>query len=175
MRAPALDLSKAATVLFVAVLIQVSIAAPLEVASGHPDVVLVLVVAIALLRGPVLGAAAGFWAGLVLDVAAIQTLGLSSLLLTLVGYGAGRFGEATSRSSPHPPLVAAALATAGVVVGSGVLHFMLGQGAAAGDLLAQVLVPTLALNLLLAYPAYRLSARVFPVAGRERREATAGV
>jgi rod shape-determining protein MreD len=171
---PALDLSKAVTVLFVAVLIQVSIAAPLEVASGHPDVVLVLVVAIALLRGPLLGAVAGFWAGLVLDVAAIETLGLSSLLLTLVGFWAGRFGEATSRSSPHPPLVAAALATVGVVVGSGVLHFMLGQGASAADLFGQVLVPTLALNLLLAYPAYRLSLRVFPVAGRESKEATAG-
>jgi len=31
-------------------------------------------------------------------------------------------------------------------------------------------VPTLALNLLLAYPVYRLLRRIFPVAARERRE-----
>jgi rod shape-determining protein MreD len=173
--APALDLPKALTLLFVAALVQVSILTPLEVASGHPDLVLVLVVGIALVRGPTLGAVAGFWAGLLLDVAAIQTLGFSSLILTLVGYWAGRFGDVTTRSSPHPPLVAAALATIAAVVGSGLLHFMLGQGVSAADLVGQVLVPTLALNLLLAYPVYRLSVRVFPVAGSERREATAGV
>ncbi len=175
MTAPALDLSKALALVFIAALVQVSILTPLEVASGHPDLVLVLVVGIALVRGPALGAAAGFWGGLVLDVAAIQTLGLSSLVLTLVGYWAGRFGEATTRSSPHPPLVAVALATIAAVVVSGLLHFMLGQGVSAADLVGQVLVPTLALNLLLAYPVYRFAVRVFPVPGGDRREATAGV
>ncbi len=168
------DAWKAVGLLFLAAVLQVSIVAPLEVARGHPDLVLVLVVAIALLRGPGLGAVGGFWAGLVVDVAALQTLGLSSLLLTVAGYGAGRFGEITSRSSPHPPLVAAALATVGVVLGSAMLHFMLGQGAPAGEVLGGVLLPTVALNLLLAYPVYRLSLRLFPVAAaRERREAAA--
>lgn len=167
------DAWKAVALLFVAALLQVSIVAPLEVARGHPDLVLVLVVAIALLRGPVVGAVGGFWAGLVVDVAALQTLGLSSLLLTVAGYGAGRFGDVTSRSSPHPPLVAVALATVAVVLGSAMLHFMLGLGASAGEVLGQVLLPTLALNLLLAYPVYRLSVRVFRPPAREPREAAA--
>ena len=167
------DAWKVIAIVFAAALLQVSIVAPLEVARGHPDLLLVLVVAIALLRGPLLGAVGGFWAGLVVDVAALQTLGLSSLVLTLAGYWTGRFGELTSRSSPHPPLLAAALATVGVVLGSAMLHFMLGEGAGAGEVLAQVLLPTLALNLLLAFPVYRLAVRVFPVAARERREATA--
>ncbi|MDQ4081418.1 MAG: rod shape-determining protein MreD [Actinomycetota bacterium] len=169
------DAGRAAALLVVAVLLQVSIATPLEVASGHPDLVLVSVVALALLRGPLLGACAGFWAGLVIDVASLQTLGLSSLLLTLAGYWSGRFGEATSRSSPHPPLVAVALATVGVTIAAGLVHFMLGQGVAAGELLGPVLLPTLALNVLLAYGVYRLSARLFPVPDRERREAPAVV
>ena len=42
---------------------------------------------------------AGFWAGLVLDDASLGTLGAPSLLLTLAGHFAGRFGEATTRSS----------------------------------------------------------------------------
>lgn len=165
-----LDASKAMGLLLFVGLLQVSIATPIEVVRGHPDVVLVLLVAIALLRGPLLGSVAGFWAGLVLDVAAMQTLGLSSLLLTVAGYCAGRFGEATSRSSPHPPLVAVAAATVALGVASAVLHFMLGQSAPASELLGQVLLPTLALNLLLAYPLYRLCRRLFPVPERERPE-----
>ena len=167
------DAAKATALLLVAALLQVSIVSTLEVARGHPDLVLVLVVAIALLRGPVFGAVGGFWAGLVVDVAALQTRGLTSLLLTVAGYWAGRFGEITSRSSPHPPLVATALATVGVVLGSAMLHFMLGLGASAGEVFGQVLLPSLALNLLLAYPVYRLAVRVFRVPAREPREAPA--
>jgi rod shape-determining protein MreD len=165
-----LDAAKAAGLLLVAALLQVSIATPIEVASGHPDLLLVLVVVLGLVRGPILGSVAGFWGGLIVDVAALQTLGLTSLLLTFVGYGAGRFGDVTSRSSPHPPIVAVALATVAYTIAAGLLHFMLGQGASAGELLAQVMLPAVALNLLLAYPLYRLAVRVFPLSIRERRE-----
>jgi rod shape-determining protein MreD len=166
------DALRAAGVLLVAALLQVSVATPLEVASGHPDLVLVLLVAIALLRGPMLGALAGFWAGLIVDAAALQPLGLSSLLLTLAGYWSGRFGEATSRASPHPPLVAVALGTVGVAIASASVHFMLGDAVPASELFGRVLLPTLALNLLLAYPVYRLCCRIVPAAAaRTRREA----
>jgi rod shape-determining protein MreD len=171
--APALDALKAFALLLVIALLQVATFTPLEVASGHPDVVLVVLVALALLRGPLLAAVAGFWAGLVIDMAALQTLGLTSLLLTLAGYYAGRFGEATTRKSPHPPVVAVALATVGVVIGSGLVNFLLGQGVSVTTLLVDVLLPTLALNVLLAYPLYRLVARLFPIAQRRRREAAA--
>jgi rod shape-determining protein MreD len=166
------DAGKAGLVLLFAALLQVTIVASVEVANGRPDVVLVLLVAIALLRGPLLGAVAGFWAGLVIDFAALQTLGLSSLLLTVAGYWSGRFGEVTSKSSPHPPLIAVALATTVVALGSAILHFMLGESVPASELFARVLLPTLALNLLLAYPLYRLCRRLFGVRERERREAT---
>ncbi len=129
--------------------------------------------AVALLRGPIYGACAGFFAGLIADIATLETLGLTSLLLTLAGYWAGRFGELTTRNSPHPPLVAVALATIAVVLGSALLHFMLGLGASAGEVLLQVLLPTLALNLLLAYPVYRLAVRVFRAPAREPRETPA--
>ena len=168
-----LEAAKALAVFLVAGLLQVSIVTPFEVASGHPDVVLVLLVSLALLRGPVAGAIVGFWAGLVVDVAALQPLGLTSLLLTLAGYGAGRFGEATSRGSPHPPLIAVGVVTVAVVLGSAVLNFMLGQTVPASELFGAVLLPTLALNLLLAHPLYRLTRRLFPVALRPRKEAPA--
>jgi rod shape-determining protein MreD len=164
-----LDAIKAGVLILFAALLQVSIASTIEVAEGHPDVVLVLVIAIALLRGPVYGAVVGFWAGLVLDVVSLETLGLTSLLLTLVGYFAGRLGDVTTRSSAHPSLVAVALGTIGFAFGSAVVHFMLGSTLSASEFFLGVLLPTLALNMLLAYPLYGLCRRIFPTEVRERR------
>ena len=165
------DAAKALGLLVLLVLLQVTIVTPIEVASGHPDLVLVFLVSLALLRGPMLGAVAGFWAGLLLDSAALAPPGVSSLVLTLAGYLAGRFGVATTRSSPHPPIIAVALATVWVAVGLTVVNFLLGQSVPAGELFGRVLLPTLALNVLITYPVYRLTERLFPVAPRAGREA----
>lgn len=168
---------KAGGLLTFAALVQISIAEWIEVGEGHPDVVLVTLIAVALLRGPVFGAVSGFWVGLVLDTASFGTFGLTSLLLTVAGYWTGRFGELTTRASAHPLLIAVALGTVGVALGSAVLHFMLGLTVPASYLFLGVLLPTLALNMLLAYPLYGLCARVFPPqVPRIRREGvTAGV
>jgi rod shape-determining protein MreD len=169
------DAIKAGALMVFAALVQVSLASTIEVAEGHPDVVLVLVIGIALLRGPVFGAVVGFWAGLVLDVVSLETLGLTSLLLVLVGYFAGRLGDVTTRSSAHPSLVAVALGTIGFGIGSAVLHFMLGSTISAGEFFVGVLLPSLALNLLLAYPLYGLCRRIFQTEPRERREVSPAV
>ena len=171
----ALDVGKAAGLLLLGVLVQVSILEWIEVGEGRPDAVLVLVVALALLRGPTFGAVAGFGAGLVLDIATFEPLGLTSLLLTLAGYWSGRFGEVTTRSSAHPPLIAVALATVGVAFGSAILHFMLGLTIPASEFFLGVLLPTLALNMLLAYPLYGLCRRVLPPERRARREVSPAV
>jgi EamA domain-containing membrane protein RarD len=47
---------------------------------------------------------------------------------------------------------------------------MLGETVSAMEFFIGMLLPTLALNLLLAYPLYGLCRRIFPVAPRERRE-----
>jgi len=166
-----LEWAKAAGLVVVLALLQLTLVTPFEVASGHPDVLLCFLVSLALLRGPVVGALVGFAAGLVLDLASFGTVGLSSLVLTLAGYWAGRFGVATTRSSPHPPIIAVALATVWVAVGLTVVNFLLGQSVPAGELFGRVLLPTLALNVLITYPVYRLTERLFPVAPRAGREA----
>jgi rod shape-determining protein MreD len=169
-----LDAVTAAVLLLLVAPFQVSIASSLEVAEGHPDAILVLVVAIALLRGPVFGSLAGFWAGLAVDVATLaEPLGLSSLLLTLVGYWSGRLGEVTTRSSAHVPLVAVALATLGYGLGSLVVRFMLGTGIPASEFFVPVLLPTLALNVLLAYPLYALVRRLLRPVVRGGKEVSA--
>jgi len=168
-----LDAVKAALLLLLLAPIQVSVVSSLEVAEGHPDAILVLLVAIALLRGPIFGSLAGFWAGLAIDVASLGVLGLSSLLLTLVGYWSGRLGEVTSRSSAHVPLVAVALATLGYGLGSLVVRFMLGTAIPASQFFVAVLLPTLALNVLLSYPLYALGRRIFQPHVRAGREVSA--
>jgi rod shape-determining protein MreD len=165
-----LDWVKTAVLMVVVALLQISFVTPISIAGGHADLVLITVVSVALLRGALLGAVAGFWAGLVLDIGTLQPLGLTSLVLTLTGFWVGRFGEATTRNSPHPPLIAAALATVWWAVGMTLLNFMLGQNVPAGELFGHVLLPTLALNVLIAYPVYRLVSRLFRIDERERRE-----
>ena len=157
-----LDAAKAAALLFLAAALEVSLVSYFEVAEAHPELVLVLLVSVALLRGPVLGALAGFWAGLVLDTASLETIGLTSLLLTIAGYLCGRFGEVTTRSSANPLLVAVAVATVGVGIGSALLHFMLGETLPVTDFVFGVLLPSIALNLLLSFPIYGLARRLFP-------------
>jgi rod shape-determining protein MreD len=170
-----LDPLKAGGLLLLAALVQVSIASTIGVADGHPDVVLVVLIGVALLRGPLFGAVAGFWAGLALDIVSLETLGLTSLLLTLVGYFAGRLGDVTTKSSAHPSLVAVALGTTGFAFGSALVHFMLGSTLSAGHFFVGVLLPTLALNLLLAYPIYGACRRIFPAERPERREVSPAV
>ena len=172
-----IDALKAAGLVLLAAIVQVSLAEWIEIGEAHPDVVLVTLVAVSLLRGPTYGAVLGFLAGLVLDTASFGTFGLTSLLLTVIGYWTGRFGEATTRASAHPLLIAVTLASVGYTLGSAVLHFMLGLTIPASYLFLGVLLPTLALNMLLAYPLYGLCARVFPPqVPRIRREGvTAGV
>jgi rod shape-determining protein MreD len=166
---------KAGGLVTLAVLLQIMFVSELEVASGSPNLVLVTLVVAALLRGPLIGAAVGFWAGFLVDVATFETLGLNAFLLTLTGYFAGRLGQVMSKTSPHPPLIAVGLATIGVLLGTAFLHFVLGSTVDASTLFGRVLLPTLALNLLLAWPLHRLVRRLFPPTTRERREVSVAV
>ena len=72
---------------------------------------LVALLSIALLRGSVFGAVAGFGTGLLLDTATLGTLGFTSLLLTLAGFWIGRYGETTARDRFHAPYVSVAVVT----------------------------------------------------------------
>ena len=79
--------------LLLAVVLQVSALSQLTVFEGHADLVVLTVAAIAYYAGSVTGCAAGFTAGLLVDLLTGATMGASSLVLTAVGYGVGRFRE----------------------------------------------------------------------------------
>src|SRR6478736_3734056 len=89
------DAAKAAGLLFVVVVIQLSVMANVDILGGHPNLLLVTLVCVSLLRGAIFGAVAGFCAGLLIDTGVFGTLGFTALLLTVAGYWTGRYGETT--------------------------------------------------------------------------------
>ena len=163
------DIAKGAALVFVAVIVQVTLLSDINVSHGAPDLVLVVLVAVALLRGTIYGAAAGFAAGFVVDTATLQTLGVSSLLLTLAGYWIGRYGETTGRDRTHAPFVSVAVVTVLYSIGALILHYMLGDPASAQRVLIDALPFALLFNLALTLPVYALCRRIFapPPSGLE--------
>ena len=159
---------RVALIVFVTAILQVSAFSFVVVGRGGPDFLLVTLVSIALLRGAVLGAIAGFAAGLIVDVATLGTLGFTSLLLTLVGYWVGRYGETTGRSRGYAPLAATIAATALVEFGGYGLHSMLAEPVSASSIV--LALPATALcNVLLAYPVFRAIRRLVGTTERVER------
>jgi rod shape-determining protein MreD len=153
------DGAKAGMLLFFAVVIQLSIMAQVTILGGHPNLLLVTLVCVALLRGAVFAAVAGFAAGLLADTGVFGTLGFTALLLTLAGYWTGRYGETTGRDRAHAPALSIAVITVLYQVAALVLRYMLGQNAP-GSAVFEALAPTVLLNLILTFPVYALTRRL---------------
>jgi rod shape-determining protein MreD len=153
------DVTKAAGLIFFVALVQVTLFSTIDLFGGTPDLVLVTLVAIALLRGSIFGASVGFAAGLLVDTANLGTLGVTSLLLTLAGYWIGRYGETTGRDRGHAPFLSVLVVTILYAFGALVLHYMLGQNTSAQAVLVDGLPPGVLFNLLLTLPVYALVRR----------------
>ena len=159
---------RVAAVVFVVAILQVSAFSSLTIRGGGPDVLLVTLVAIALLRGSVAGAVTGFCAGLLVDVTTLGTLGLTALLFTLVGYWGGRYGETTGRDRRHAPLLATLAATVFIGLGGYALQSMLGEAVSARAVLL-ALPAGLIWNALLCYPVLALMRRIVGAPPRTER------
>ena len=72
----------------------------LRIANVAPDIPLIVVVLLALRRGPEFGCAAGFVAGLLQDAAGGGLLGVQALTKALVGFGIGLAGVRLSVTQP---------------------------------------------------------------------------
>ena len=160
-------------VVFVAAFFQAGLFASLAVVGGTPDLLLLAVVSLGLLRGSVPGAVFGFAGGLVLDLLTLETLGVTSLVLTLVGFWAGRYAETTGYRRRLAPLFAVGALTVLAAVFGFALHYMLGEEVVARHALVTFLAPALLLNLALALPVHALVCAA--AGGRRRRDPTAEV
>jgi rod shape-determining protein MreD len=81
--------------------------APLGLPGGTPDLLVIVVVAFALLRGPLTGMVVGFCAGLMADMAppADHALGRLAWVFCLTGYLAGLARDEVDRSAFGPMVV----------------------------------------------------------------------
>lgn len=154
------DALRAFGVVFVAALLQVVIVSSLVITGGAPDLLLVVVVALGLLRGSVSGAVLGFVGGLVVDLVTLGTLGVTSLILTLAGFWAGRYAETTGRDRRLAPVIAVGTITVLVGAFGYVLHYLLDEEVVASHALVNALVPAVALNVALALPVHALVRKV---------------
>jgi rod shape-determining protein MreD len=150
---------RAAVVVFVAAMLQTVIVSSLVVGGGTADVLLVVVVALGLVRGAVPGAVFGFMGGVMVDLVTLDTMGITSLVLTLAGFWAGRYGETTGRDRRFAPVIAVGAITVLAGLFGFVLHYMLGEEVVARHALVTALAPAFVLNLALALPVHALVRR----------------
>jgi rod shape-determining protein MreD len=141
-------------------ILQLTAVSQVSVFGVPPDLSPLLVASIGLLAGSIPGAVLGFCLGLFMDTALMQTLGVTSLVLTAVGYGAGRVRELRDPAHGLAPVAVGAAATAAAGVGFSLLQFLLGVEAPVSWLLLRDVLMTIVLNTLLALPVHALVRRV---------------
>ncbi|MDT0446788.1 rod shape-determining protein MreD [Streptomyces johnsoniae] len=137
----------------VALMLQVSVLARLQLPGAVPDLLLLTVLGLALVYGHVGGCLTGFAAGLLADLAppADHAVGRYALVLCVIGYAAGLTKPETGqhRSATVPMLVVAAGAVTSTLLYAGV-GALVGDTAARGVGLTDLLVTATIYDLLLA-------------------------
>ncbi len=162
-----------ALVAFVAVLVQETAIAKITIFGISADITPLVVMSVGLLCGSLAGAIAGFAIGLFVDMALIQTLGITSLLYITIGYWSGRLRELRDPSHGLVPLGLGAAATAVAGLGMAVIQFLLGVNTAVSWLLLQQIFMTVLVNTLIVIPVYEIVRRALwpalPTDPRRRR------
>ena len=143
-----------------AVVLEISGFSQMRILGGYIDLIPLVVAAIAIYAGSVTGAIVGFSTGLLMDLALGQNLGASSLVLTALGYGVGRYRDLRDHAHGLLPLPVAAAATLGYVVAVAAVSFMLDIGDAVSALVLREAIITVLLNVAIALPFFALVRRV---------------
>jgi rod shape-determining protein MreD len=152
-----------------ALLVQVTILNRIPLPDGRPDLLVIVVVALALVRGPEYGAVAGFACGLMADVVppADHTVGRLALAYAVVGYAAGLFEDAEERSVLATVLAVAAGSAVAVIGYAGV-------GALLGDERISLIALRTSLVATVIYDVVLAPFVVPVVSGAARRAEPAG-
>jgi rod shape-determining protein MreD len=173
--------SRLAALGFLAVVVQIAAVSQITVLGVTVDLSPLVVASVGLLAGSLSGAVFGFSVGLFVDLALVQTLGVTSLLFIAIGYWAGRLRELRDPAHGLVPLAVGAAAIAVSTIGFALMQFMLGVQAPVSWLLLRQVIVTILVGTLLALPIYGLVRRVVqgslpedPRRRRRRRAYTTG-
>ncbi len=166
---------------FVVVFFQIGVVSEVPVFGVNADLSILLVGFVGLMCGSTLGAATGFAVGMLVDLALLQTLGLTSLIFTLVGYWCGRLRELRDPQAALTPLLVGAGVSAVSLIGYSTMEFMLGVDAPISFVLLRQIVLGILVNAIVAAPMWVLVRRVLigalpedPRRRRRRRAYTTG-
>jgi len=118
-----------------------TLAPTLRVAGVTPDLPLIVVVLLALRRGPEFGCVAGFAAGLLQDAAGGGLLGVQALTKALVGFGIGAVGRRFTATHPLVQVPGLVVLTVVEALARFALLKLFHFPASLGELMAWVVLP----------------------------------
>lgn len=150
------SVARCAALVIVTVVVQLAIVTQVTVLGANADLLPLVALCAGLLGGPIAGASVGFSLGLVADMALLQTLGVSSLLLTGVGYQAGRYRELRDASHKMVPAIGGGLATLAYATAFSLVQFLLGVDSSVSPLVIRTIIVGAVLNALIATPVFKL-------------------
>jgi rod shape-determining protein MreD len=163
------------------VFFQIGVVSEVPVFGVNVDLSPLLVASAGLLCGSMIGAATGFAVGLLVDLALLQTLGVNSLIFTLIGYWCGRLRELRDPQAALTPLLVGAVASAASLVGYSLIEFMLGIDAPVSLQLLRQIILGIIVNTIAALPMWAIVRRTIegalpedPRRRRRRRAYTTG-
>lgn len=152
-------LGRIAALAVVVVFLQIGVVSEVPVFGISVDLSPLMVAFVGLLCGSTLGAVTGFAVGLLVDLALVQTLGVTSLTFTIVGYWSGRLRELRDPQAALTPLLVGAAASAAAMVGYSLVEFLLGVDAPVSVDLVRQIVLGVFVNTVVALPMWALVRR----------------
>ena len=151
---------RAGLIALAAVVLEVSGIGAMRIFGATPDVVPLAVAGVAIYAGSVSGAAMGFGTGLLLDLAVGGTMGVSSLVLTAMGYAVGRYREVRDPAHGLMPIPVGAAATLGWGATFAAVSFMLDVGASVSPAIFGEMLMASAIGAVLAIPVFWLCRKI---------------
>ncbi len=152
--------ARIALLVLIAVFIQTGVLSELPIFGVRVDITPLVVVFVGYLCGSTVGAVTGFAVGLLVDITLLQTLGLTSLIFTLIGYAGGRLREMRDPQATLMPLLLGGLAAFASLAGYSLMEFLLGVDAPVSfELLRQIVLGTV-VDTILAAPVWALTRRI---------------
>jgi rod shape-determining protein MreD len=141
------------------VFFQTGVVSEVPLLGVNADLSPLLVAFVGLMCGSMLGALSGFAVGLLVDLALVQTLGVTSLILTLIGYWSGRLRELRDPQAALTPLLVGAAASAASMIGYSLMEFLLGvQAPVSLELLRQIVLGVI-VNVVVSLPTWAVVRR----------------
>jgi rod shape-determining protein MreD len=149
-----------AALVLVCVVLELAVVTQITVFGSNVDLLVLVTLAVGLMGGPIAGAIVGFLIGLVADMALVQTLGVTSLLLTGVGYLGGRYRELRDATHKLVPAIGGFLAALGFSACFAMIQFLLGVDSTVSWLVARDALVGAVLTGLAATPVFAVVRRI---------------